>query len=53
MPVSGRGETWPPHGQEAGIMALLMHSRDCGSCGLLVICAGNRSVTPELGAKVE
>lgn len=39
--------------QEAGIVAMLMHSRSCGSCGLLVICAGNRSVIPRLGAKVD
>lgn len=32
---------------------MLIHGRACGSCGLLVICAGNRSVIPGLGAKVD
>lgn len=32
---------------------MLMDGRACGSCGLLVICAGNRSVIPGLGAKVD
>lgn len=33
---------------------MMIHSRSCGSLGgLLVICAGNRSVIPRLGAKVD